>query len=79
MGLGLPRYQLLPSGYEDLGQCVQLRLSFQLLRYGLELPRYLLLPSDYEDLGQGVEFCVYLSNYCVMAWSCCVICSCRRF
>ena len=34
-GLELPRYQLLPSGYEDLGQCVQLRLSFQLLRYGL--------------------------------------------
>ena len=55
MGLGLPRYQLLPSGYEDLGQCVQLRLSFQLLRYGLELPRYLLLPSDYEDLGQCVQ------------------------
>ena len=47
MGLGLPRYQLLPSGYEDLGQCVQLRLSFQLLRYGLELPRY--LPSEDSD------------------------------
>ena len=33
MGSQLLRYQLLTSGYEDLGQDVQLRLSFQLLRF----------------------------------------------
>ena len=79
MSLELPGYLLLPSGYEDLGQDVQLRVSFQLLRFialwlGVAalsaLPKILTATRIAHWWGIAAGWPEYVADYFVDAYRC---------
>ena len=79
MSLELPGYLLLPSGYEDLGQDVQLRVSFQLLRFialwlGVAalsaLPKILTATRIAHWWGIAAGWPEYVADYFVAAYRC---------